>query len=270
MDFFDAYPPSEALRPYIESYAIIKFTEPMSYNVLPNQVLVMGIYPDGLLTSTQGTSAVEVRAELFGLHDHWRSFHMQPSEFVTIHFTALGAGTFFKVPLHELFNGSSALEAFVSASTLEELTERFVLAPTQAEKVRVLDHFFTTRLLHTSPDPLVQGALCFIYESQGVLPMSELASQLHISQSRLEKRFRSQVGTSPKKYASLVRLHTLLHHHQPDVPLTQYAYELGYFDQAHFARDLKAFSGVSPKALFRSMKSISAFRVYPNGVYPNE
>jgi len=40
--------------------------------------------------------------------------------------------------------------------------------------------------------------------------------------------------------------------------LTDLAYENGYYDQAHFIKDFKAFTGMSPKQFFKDNLKLSA------------
>ncbi|WP_259014147.1 helix-turn-helix domain-containing protein [Emticicia fluvialis] len=74
------------------------------------------------------------------------------------------------------------------------------------------------------------------------------------SKSPLEKRFRKTVGASPKKFAGIVRFNALLKNHTDQKTLTELGLEAGYFDQAHFIHDFKAFKGETPEAYFQHNK----------------
>jgi AraC-like DNA-binding protein len=56
------------------------------------------------------------------------------------------------------------------------------------------------------------------------------------------------VGLTPKRYARLLRFRrVLLHARAPGAPgWTEIAHSCGYYDQSHFVRDFKAFSGFTP------------------------
>ncbi|MFT3835893.1 MAG: helix-turn-helix domain-containing protein [Myxococcaceae bacterium] len=65
----------------------------------------------------------------------------------------------------------------------------------------------------------------------------------------LQRRFLKYVGVAPKWVLQRYRLHEAaeqLRAH-PETPLAELALNLGYADQAHFARDFKATVGRSPK-----------------------
>ena len=49
-----------------------------------------------------------------------------------------------------------------------------------------------------------------MYQSKGLIKIKELNQKLYISKSPFEKRFRKIVGTSPKKFTSIVRFNSVL------------------------------------------------------------
>jgi AraC-like DNA-binding protein len=75
--------------------------------------------------------------------------------------------------------------------------------------------------------------------------------ELHVSQSPLEKRFREAVGTSPKKFASIVRFKNLIRDRAPGSSLVELAYEGGFYDQSHFIKEFKNFTGDTPESYFK-------------------
>jgi AraC-like DNA-binding protein len=75
-----------------------------------------------------------------------------------------------------------------------------------------------------------------------------LRDQLGISQSHLLTQFNRMVGISPKALARLYRLKHILRTIDPTQPVdwTQIAHQSGYYDQAHFNKDFREFTGHSP------------------------
>ena len=67
----------------------------------------------------------------------------------------------------------------------------------------------------------------------------------------LERKFAKQVGTSPKQLCRAIRLQkTLKTMLDGNKSLTDVGYESEYYDQAHFIKDFKDFTGVSPKQFY--------------------
>jgi methylphosphotriester-DNA--protein-cysteine methyltransferase len=101
-------------------------------------------------------------------------------------------------------------------------------------------------------DPIIELALQRIRGANGIIRISELADSLFISRDPFEKRFRSVAGTSPKQFATIIRLRSLIGQYSGETSLTSAAAEAGYFDQSHFIKDFRSFTGEPPKQFFRS------------------
>jgi AraC-like DNA-binding protein len=94
------------------------------------------------------------------------------------------------------------------------------------------------------------------------LTIDQLAVQQSTSRRQLERRFANTVGLSPKQLAKIIRLqHTLKNLEQKQFNnLASLAVENGYFDQAHFIKDFKEFTGITPKQFYAdSLKMSSLF-----------
>ena len=168
-------------------------------------------------------------------------------------FKEAGAAPFFRQPLHEIFRESVTLDNFILRSELLCLEEQLAEALTNPERITLLEKFFIGRMTRGEPDKLVLAALALIHKSKGNIRIKDLVQQLHTSQSPLEKRFRAAVGASPKKFSSIVRLKNLLQQFPKTGSLTELGYEAGFYDQAHFIREFKAFTGDTPENFFRQL-----------------
>lgn len=250
---YKVYAPSPPLQPFVSSYAVVENTVAITHQILPHAGLTLGIqYRGRMEISTKDPAIFEGYASgLMGIQDAYRTMRRDAnSGMLAINFTEAGAGAFFKVPLHELYNIGVTLDLLVPASVVSRLEEQIAGAATADEKVRIADAFLFSLLGRQGRDPLIVAALEIIRDQQGIIRSEALAKQLCISPSRLEKRFRQAVGVSPKKFASMVRIESLIKSYQNNSLLTQLAYDAGYFDQAHFNRDFKAYTGLSPRQLF--------------------
>lgn len=94
----------------------------------------------------------------------------------------------------------------------------------------------------------------------------KLAGVLHdlnLSERSLERFFLADVGITPVLYARICRFQSSLALFRQGKfrSLTEIAYSLGYFDQSHFIRDFKQFSGASPGTYLR--KTIERMPGFP-------
>lgn len=117
-----------------------------------------------------------------------------------------------------------------------------------AERVAIATRFFAPLVPPPSPEVEAIGALVALAASDRSITTAEALrarSGLHLRE--LQRRFRDVVGVSPKWVVQRYRLHEALGRlERRDVTLAALAAELGYADQAHFARDFKALVGVPP------------------------
>ncbi len=252
---FDTYLPCEALKSYVKAFVISENTEESTYKVLPDTGLVIGFQYKGRLSQlNNGTQVALGSSGLTGLHDSFRLFtNSSDTGSVLVYFMEAGAAPFFRQPIHELFRESVSLDHFVLRSELLILEEQLCAAKTDVNKIKVVEQFLISRLKQPVADNLVLGALSLIHKAKGNIRMKELMEQLHTSQSPLEKRFRQAVGTSPKKFASIVRFKHTLQLFDSQRSLTKLGYEAGFYDQAHFIKEFKNFTGETPESFFNSI-----------------
>jgi AraC-like DNA-binding protein len=94
-------------------------------------------------------------------------------------------------------------------------------------------------------------AVGLILSRRGAIRIEEVARSLGWSRRRLERAFAREVGVSPKRFARIVRLNSVLatldgteRERAVDVAL-----DAGYFDQSHLLRDFMDLVGASPRRL---------------------
>lgn len=77
--------------------------------------------------------------------------------------------------------------------------------------------------------------------------IENVASRYGITPRYLQKLFLQYTGLTPKLYSKIHRFQNSLRlMTQKDASLTSIAYDCGYFDQSHFIREFKSFTGFTP------------------------
>jgi AraC-like DNA-binding protein len=250
---FEKILPAIPLRPYIRYYVIAENAEETQYKVFPSSGLVLGFQYRGQLSvcAAEGEQRL-LAAGITGIADTYKVFKNSAGiGTLLVYFTETGWTQFSRCPAHELFNQSVALPDVLDKAQVQAVEEQLVLAHTDVQRIQVLNRFFLQQLKQQLPDTLVSEAVRLIYASGGNIQVRQLNQQLYISQSPLEKRFRKLVGTTPKKFASIVRFNLLLQNLDKGRSLTELGYEHSYFDQAHFIKDFKRFTGQTPEQFKR-------------------
>jgi AraC-like DNA-binding protein len=122
-----------------------------------------------------------------------------------------------------------------------------------------LEEFLIQRaVLRTYDLRLIQAAAKLLHHTKGEYRIAELADYCQISVRQLERGFQRVIGTSPKAFARTLRFEQAQRRlmFDPDADLTKLAYECGYFDQAHFIKDFKAFTGKTPSEHAEQMRKL--------------
>jgi len=246
----ETYIPVAILQPFIKSFMIIESEYAVQNQILPDTAVVMAFRLRG--TVVENDQVILPAAALGGLRKTYRSLsYAGNTANLLIVFREDGAAAFFKEPMHELFGGSASLDNFIRRQQLEDITEQLAAAPDNLACIDIIQRFLCTTWKQAKPDLLVQEAVRNIRLAGGNLRIKDLLQELHISQDAFEKRFRKITGASPKQFASIVRLRNLINRADGST-LTELAYEAGYFDQAHFIKDFKSFTGRTPREFYRS------------------
>jgi len=241
--------PTEKLRPYIKHLVITESIDERTYKVFPSTGLVIGLQYKGRLTDvTNDKENVLATAGITGLQNRVKIFRNSPGiGTILIFFTETGITYFSNTPADELFNQSVSLDNIINKDKIAVVEEKLAIASTDAERIKLVERFLLSEIKERKADNLVIEAVKLIYASRGAIRIKELGEKLCISQSPFEKRFRKSVGTSPKKFASIVRFNAVLNNIGKIKSLTEICYENNFFDQAHFIKDFKQYTGDTPE-----------------------
>jgi AraC-like DNA-binding protein len=103
-------------------------------------------------------------------------------------------------------------------------------------------------LIKPDIDHRKQKLFDLIYSSNGTLSVKELSDKVFWSSRQINRYFNEQFGISLKAYCNILRFKTSLHH----IKEGKLSPELNFTDQTHFIKEVKKFSGVVPKELFKN------------------
>lgn len=246
---FDKYFPTERLKPYIKYFVVSETEFENEYKVFPSSGLVIGFQYKGQLSTFSNDQENKLTsAGITGISDAYKIFKNSADiGTVLVFFTEIGFTHFASHPANELFNLSLSLDNIFKESQVNEVEEKLAAASNDAQRIRAVEQFLLTQLKDIETDQLILEAVKLIYHSKGNIRIKELNEKLLISQSAFEKRFRKVVGASAKKFASIVRFHSVLDNLTETKSLTEICYENNFFDQAHFIKDFKKFTGDTPE-----------------------
>lgn len=166
----------------------------------------------------------------------------------------------FGVDASTLTNGSMDLNGLAT----DDLNMQLIEAHTDRDRIALLAGFLVARLKSGhSGDTLVEESLVLIQQNISLITVKYLLERLGLSERQFEKRFRQTVGISPKLYIRIKRVNEAMRLMDTGSyeRLTDVAHALNFYDQSHFIRDIKAFSGIVPKSISQKVNEFRGDRV---------
>ncbi len=245
---FDKHLPTEKLKDYIKYYVVSEMDWEGEYKVFPSSGLVMGFQYRGQISSIKDKTLNKMTsAGVSGITDGYKVFKNSDNiGTILVYFSEIGFTHFSSRPANELFDLIVSLDDIFEKHKVNEVEERLAGVSTDKQRIKIVEQFLLSELKDSQADKLIVEAVKLIYKSKGTIRIKELNEKLCISQSPFEKRFRKVVGTSPKKFASIIRFNAVLDNLNKTKSLTEICFENNFFDQAHFSKDFKQFTGDTP------------------------
>lgn len=167
---------------------------------------------------------------------------------------------FATLSLKELENTAVALEKIFSKEGLE-IENAILSAFSHSERILLIEKFLLNRLADTETvDRVIKSTVETMLTANGQLSIEELSQQINTNRRQLERKFSSAIGLSPKQLSKVIRLQATLKMllNRELNSLATLAYEGEYYDQAHFIKDFKEFTGKTPKEFYRNSMKMSA------------
>jgi AraC-like DNA-binding protein len=177
----------------------------------------------------------------------------RPFSVIAVHFKPGGGFPFFGVPSGELHNRNLTLD-MVWGDSAAAVRDRLWEAKNPQQRFRILEQTLLIRARGSlDRHPAVRYALGVFDGSNGTRRVGDVVQRIGLSSRRFVELFRSEVGLSPKAFCRIRRFNEALRHVErlTDVDWADVALSCGYFDQAHFNHDFRAFAGLSPSSYLR-------------------
>lgn len=166
------------------------------------------------------------------------------------------------------FNDRVSDYAAIGGPGVRHLHEQLLNASTLDRQIELLDFFLLKKveafLKRNARFQIVNSVIAEMKREDFCDDIQDVSLRYGISSRYLQKLFVEFTGLSPKLYFKINRFQkSLVLTHDASQSLTSIAYQSGYFDQSHFIRDFKLFTGVAPSAF--DVTNSSAILASPNG-----
>ena len=145
--------------------------------------------------------------------------------------------------------------------------QKFLSQPLYAEKIReyflqergfsqrcrifqrVFDEFLDSSMGHNL-NSQVPSIYAMVSKTNGDIRIDELSRHLGYSQRYMSKMIKAGFGMSPKTLCKYIKFQKSLEYlgYRSDMDITEVSNALGYYDQSHFVKYFKEFTGVTPRS----------------------
>jgi AraC-like DNA-binding protein len=238
-------------------------TVPVPARILASSTvrLTIGVAdPIAVTRSPDGGAPVGSPSIVAGLHDAPLDVEVAGVQRgVAVRCDPLLAHALLGVPMHQLRNAVVDLESILGRRAVR-LADQLAHATGWSHRFAVLEAGLAgLRAAGPTPDPEVRWAWRRIRASGGGVRVDALSDELGWSRRHLARRFREQVGVSPKAAARIVRFERVVallagtHRGLADV-----AADTGYADHAHLSREVRALTRWTPTELGRGLQLAGA------------
>jgi AraC-like DNA-binding protein len=155
-----------------------------------------------------------------------------------------------RIPATELCNSAFDVTTILSPQD-SALAIQVLAASTIREKVYLVSGFMSRLVTQRKANPMSQF-IKLIIQRDGQVTLKEMLDQSGYSERQFERRFSSVAGFTPKQFVRILRYQSTKRKYVTGnyKTLSELAQDSGYFDQSHFIREFKEFSGFDPKRYF--------------------
>ena len=167
---------------------------------------------------------------------------------VGVHFRSWGPAPFLPMPAAELCDRPVTLEQIWGRPAVAELRDRLAGAEGPHAMLTLLEEELMRRLGDVAGLGLVRHASGIIAATRGAVAVDDLRASAGVSSTHLAQRFKELIGVTPKRLARTYRFAATVLAINPAEPIdwAALAGSAGYFDQAHFGHEFRAFTGLTP------------------------
>jgi AraC-like DNA-binding protein len=180
----------------------------------------------------------------------------------SVMFTPIGAAMFFRMPMSEINNQIVSLDE-ITNSEMERIEEKLYTSTSNKQRVKIIEEFLLNSIeTNIKRDYKRIAHSVSIINNQIESPsIRHLASEACWSEKQFNRKFKEFVGCNPKQFLRVVRFQRVLFMREYNLSnsLTELSHACGYYDQAHFTNEFKAFTGFAPKEYFRTNEAHSDY-----------
>jgi len=259
------FEPSKELKDFVQCYWTLDFPRadsPKMNTIIPDGTMKLIFHYGDLYWHHPENKDSFLQPRCFLIGQLTRPYVVEPTgntgTFV-VRFHPNGFLPFATFPIKEMENTPVPLEQLYGEKG-KELEEAILNALTTVDRISIVENFLLDHLTDLKTiDKIIKSAVDTILTTNGQISVADMSKKNHIHRRQLARKFSSAIGLSPKQLSKTIRLQTTLKKllTEKGLKFTDLAYDNEYFDQSHFIKDFKEFTGVSPKEFYGDQLKMS-------------
>ncbi len=253
---YKTFEPHIDLKSLVSCYwtlEVPKQSEPQKQRIVPDGCVEMAfILGDDIKRYTSEKEfIIQPRAMVLG--QTIEPFYIEPTGFVNtfaVRFYPYGFANFISEPINNLVNKETPIDQLFEKGTADNLEQKIIKAKNTEQQINIIEKFLLERFNDEKTiNRIVKDTVDSLLSTNGGISIKSILKNDLSKRRQLERNFKKQIGVSPKQLGKVIRLQTALKMLLDPKPenLTDISYKSEYFDQAHFIKDFREFTGTNPK-----------------------
>jgi len=186
-----------------------------------------------------------------------RALFLQPSKKISvigIRFRPYGLAAFTNIPAYEI-TGAELTTRQIWCREGIDLEERVKLAEIHTA-INLIQSFLLAHLHYKLPGHFDIAGLTEHMNANCEAGVSYFAGHANLSERQFTRRFRDIIGISPKEYLKINRFNHVLKLLETggNGNFSAIAQQCGYYDQAHFIKDFREYTGITPGSFMQDSR----------------
>jgi AraC-like DNA-binding protein len=267
---FKQFLPSDILKPYVRHYYIFESDSDAEFEdtVFPSGDMeaIFNLGDGTWESSVDDQFIITPKIELWGQITKPLAIRSKGKHtMLGIKFFTHSASYFFNNEIGA-FNDQISDLVDLMGNPVKILHAQLLETKDETKRIELIETFLLKKLISNEKKLFRVDKVAHILKSIKINPaennISNIASRHGITPRYLHKLIYQHTGLSPSSFNKINRFQLSLKLiTKNDQPFTAIAYDSGYFDQSHFIRDFKSFTGFTPSAYLENMSPVNQMLV---------
>lgn len=257
------------LKKLIKYYWVIESQSPIEINhkLLPvsNVDFILNLSSPIKYLIDEKTEIVPTGFHFNGIRDkHYFISQTGRLRVIGISFFSTGLFPIFKMPISEFKNKTIDLDLAISNFT-ESIMNKINESQSIPKVISIIENELIQKVdMSFIPKKEILKIVDVFSENINDFNIKSLCNEYGINQRRLERIFNKYIGISPKLFYRISRFQQIINQIEriSEENFTAIAYNNNYYDQTHFIKDFKLFTGSTPVDFFSHSKSVKQIIKY--------